>query len=122
MIVGGAVCAPAFAQNCSNPQTQMDLNLCSYKDYQEADAALNAAYKELAAKVSPAGRSSLLKAEKSWMAYRDNQCAFETLGTIDGSINPMMVNECEGELTIAQTKRLEAQLHCEEGDLSCGGQ
>jgi uncharacterized protein YecT (DUF1311 family) len=114
--------APACAQNCTDPQTQMDLNLCAYKDFQAADAALNATYKEVMAKVSPAGQASLRKAEKSWIAYRDDQCAFETLGTVNGTINAMFVNECDTELTIAQTKRLAAQLHCQEGDASCGGQ
>jgi uncharacterized protein YecT (DUF1311 family) len=115
-------CAPALAQNCGNPQTQMELNLCSYQDFQKADAVLNATYRQLMEKISPTGQASLRKAEKSWVAYRDNQCAFETLGTLQGSINAMMVNQCDTALTAAQTKRLDAQLHCQEGDPSCGGQ
>lgn len=113
--------APVFAQNCADPQTQTDMNICSYQAFQKADAALNAVYKELMGKISPSGQASLHKAEKSWIAYRDDQCAFETLGTVGGSINPLAVNQCDTALTVAQTKRLTAQLHCEEGDVSCGG-
>lgn len=122
MVLAGLLSAPALAQNCGDLATQAEMNICANQELQKADAALNAAYKQLLAKTSPEGQASLRKAEKSWIAYRDNQCAFETLGTADGSIHPMMVSECETELTQAQAKRLSAQLQCQEGDVSCGGQ
>jgi uncharacterized protein YecT (DUF1311 family) len=121
--VCAAICTPAFAQEgCPSEQNQMGLNQCAYQKFQVADAALNASYKELMAKISPNGQASLRKAEKSWIAYRDDQCDFETLGTVNGTINGMMLTECDTALTLAQTKRLNAQLHCQEGDPSCGGQ
>jgi len=35
--------------DCTDPQTQMDMNICSDKDYKAADAALNAAYEKASA-------------------------------------------------------------------------
>ncbi len=114
--------APALADDCQNAQTQMALDDCAGQQFHQADAALNTAYKTLMGKITPAGQTSLRVAEKSWLAYRDNQCSFETLGTADGSVHPMVQAACRTELTKAQTARLHAQLTCTEGDLSCGGQ
>ncbi|EKM99580.1 MULTISPECIES: lysozyme inhibitor LprI family protein [unclassified Acidocella] len=122
LVAGLLLTGPALAQNCADTQTQTDLNICSYQAFQTADAALNASYRTLMAKLSPAGQTGLREAERDWVAYRDAQCGFETMGTQGGSIHPLVLNQCETALTQAQTRRLEAQLHCQEGDVSCGGQ
>ncbi len=44
------------------------------------------------------------------------------MGTRGGSIHSSMVAMCVENLTQAQAKHLDAQLHCKEGDLDCGGQ
>lgn len=108
--------------DCSNAQTQMAMNICADQSYKAADAALNAAYKTLSGSVSPAGKKQLQITQRAWIAWRDAQCAFETMASADGSIYPMLVSACLEELTIAQTARLSAQANCQEGDLSCGGQ
>ncbi len=116
------VATPALAESCANARTQAGMNLCAGRDLAAADQALNATYRALVAKITPVGRSSLRAAEQAWIAYRDRQCAFETMGTADGSAHPMVVALCRTALTRQQTARLAAQLSCEEGDLSCGGQ
>ena len=100
----------------------MRLDECAGKDFKASDAKLNEVYRALSAKTSQKGKASLQSAQRAWLAYRDAQCQFETMGTIDGSIHPMAYASCMDKLTQAQTKLLSAQLHCEEGDLSCGGQ
>lgn len=122
LAAGLLLAGPALARNCADPQTQTDMNICSYRDFQKADAALNASYRALLGKISPAGQTKLRQAERDWVSYRDAQCGFETMGTQGGTIHPLVRNQCETALTEAQTKRLEAQLHCQEGDVSCGGQ
>lgn len=108
VFAGTLLYVPAFAQNCENAQSQMELNQCSYHQFQTADAALNVSYQKLMAKLSPEQQASLRKAERSWVSYRDNECAFETIGSLGGSINALMVNQCEMNLTVAQMKRLDA--------------
>lgn len=112
----------ALAKECDGRGSQADLNLCAGDNFKQADTKLNAVYAKLLKKISAAGQAKLREAQKSWIAYRDSQCAFETLGTIDGSIHGMVVAQCLADLTEQQTKRLQQQLTCEEGDLSCGGQ
>lgn len=112
----------ALAKDCDGRGSQTDLNLCAGENFKQADADLNAVYVKLLKKISAAGQSKLREAQKSWIAYRDAQCAFETLGTIGGSIHSMVVAQCLTDVTEQQTKRLQHQLTCEEGDVSCGGQ
>lgn len=111
-----------LAKECAGRGSQTDLNLCEGENFKQADAKLNAVYAKLLKKISAAGQPKLRDAQKAWIAYRDAQCAFETLGTIDGSIHSMVVAQCLTDLTVQQTNRLQHQLNCEEGDVSCGGQ
>ena len=110
------------AKDCSRLNTQTDMNLCEGENFKQADVQLNAVYAKLMKKISAAGQTKLREAQKSWIAYRDAQCAFDTLGTIDGSIHSMVAAQCLADLTEQQTKRLQHQANCEEGDVSCGGQ
>jgi uncharacterized protein YecT (DUF1311 family) len=96
-------------------QTQSELN-------QQTDQRLNAVFSSLIAKISAAGKASLRDAEKTWIRFRDQECAFETMGSVGGSVHPMVVSQCKSRLTNQRTKDLEGQLNCKEGDLSCGGQ
>jgi uncharacterized protein YecT (DUF1311 family) len=116
VIVAFAAAHPAFGQ------TQMELNQQSSDDYQKADKRLNATYTALMAKISAAGKARLREAQISWLRFRDQECAFEAMGTEGGSIHPLIVNSCMARLTLARVKDLEQQLNCQEGDLSCARQ
>jgi uncharacterized protein YecT (DUF1311 family) len=117
-----AFAPPAGAANCADPQTRADMNICAGQNFAQADAGLNSNYRALLAKITPSGQASLRTAQRAWLDYRDKECAFETAGSADGSVHPMMETECRTALTGQQTARLKAQLDCQEGDLSCGGQ
>ncbi len=108
--------------DCAAAQTQTDMNVAAGGKFRAADARLNRTYRALLAKVTPAGKTKLQTAQRAWLAWRDSQCAFETAGTADGSIHPTIVAGCLESLTREQDRRLGAQLRCQEGDLSCGGQ
>jgi uncharacterized protein YecT (DUF1311 family) len=95
-------------------RTQSELN-------QQTDQRLNAVFSSLIAKISAAGKASLRDAEKTWIRFRDQECAFETMGSVGGSVHPMVVSQCKSRLTNQRTKDLGGQLNCKEGDLSCGG-
>ena len=100
----------------------MDLNAQAATDLRKSDEQLNAVYNKLRAKISDAGKKSLQAAQQSWLRFRDQECEFETLGTVGGSIHSMIVAICLTRLTDQRIKDFEAQLNCKEGDLSCGGQ
>ena len=100
-------------------QTQMELNQQAGTALLEADRRLNAAYTKLRARLSAASRARLQAAEEAWIRFRDQECAFIGSATEGGSIHSMIVAQCKTELTNRRTKDLEAQLNCQEGDLSC---
>ena len=113
-------CAAGHAMDCKD-QTQMGLNQCAAVSYEKADEALNKAYKEVLLRLKDRGDAAglLAKAQKSWLAFRDSECAFSSSGVSGGSIYPMIHAICLETLTRERTKQLRNYLHCEEGDLSC---
>ncbi len=126
-IIGAAVALaliqPAVAQqpDCKNPEDQNALNTCTGLEYRAADKQLNATFHALMTKLSKDGQAQLQKAQRAWIAYRDAQCDFDTAASVGGTIHPMAEAECLGNLTKIQAQHLDQQLHCPEGDVSCGG-
>jgi uncharacterized protein YecT (DUF1311 family) len=109
--------------DCENTTfTQTDMNLCAIARANRFYESMEKNYQALMAKVSPVGKMRLRLARNAWEVYRAEQCAFDTLGTLDGSVHPMIVSECYLGMDQAYAERLALQLQCEEGDLSCGGQ
>lgn len=102
-------------------QSQMELNAQAAGDLRRSDAQLNAVYNKLRAKISDAGKAKLQTAQQSWLRFRDQECEFETSGTVGGSIHGMMAAICQTRLTDQRVKDLERLLNCREGDLSCAG-
>jgi uncharacterized protein YecT (DUF1311 family) len=102
-------------------QSQMEMNAQAGSALQQADVRLNAVYNKLRARISDAGKQKLLGAQQSWLRFRDQECEFETSGTLGGSIHSMMVAVCLTRLTDQRTKDLDRLLTCQEGDLSCAG-
>ena len=112
----------AIAVGSAAAQSHMELNAQAAGDMRKSDERLNVVYNKLRAKISDAGKKNLQTAQQSWLRFRDQECEFETMGTVGGSIHSMIVAICLTRLTDQRIKDLEAQLNCTEGDLSCGGQ
>ena len=74
---------------CDNPQTQAEMNACSFTDYKEADAELNKVYREVMAKLNnkPKRRNLLKKAELAWIKFRDAQSEYEASEFWGGSMS-----------------------------------
>ena len=108
-----AMTAPAHAQS------QTDLNQQAGTRLQDADRQLNAVYTKLRTRLGPESRARLQAAEEAWIRFRDRECAFIGSPTTGGSIHGMIVAQCQARLTLVRVKDLEAQLNCQEGDLSC---
>lgn len=107
--------------DCENAMTQMDMNICADRDYQEADVALNAAYKkaisaarEMDDGVADLGKNyvgaadALKRAQRAWIGYRDGQCEFAGFGARGGSMEPLLVSSCLADLTRKRTDELKA--------------
>lgn len=108
--------APALAQS------QSEMNATAAGEARDADLRLKTVLEQLRAKISPEGRDRLQATEAAWRRYRELQCAFNAAGSAGGSAHAMIVSLCHADLTKQWAELLEAQLNCEEGDLSCGRQ
>jgi uncharacterized protein YecT (DUF1311 family) len=114
-----AICLLALAAAPARAQTQLEMNQGAAGDAAKADRELNAVYQTLWSRYTPQSRALLLKAQRSWLKYRDDHCAFVASGSEGGSIQPMIYSMCIGEMTAARVKELRFHLNCEEGDVSC---
>lgn len=126
-MIGAAILMLAFTAaaadepqiNCDNAMSQMEMNICSYRDYEQADRELNAQWKITAAvqkkfdsdpDVVKDGRpgyyDTLLAAQRAWLGYRDNHCRSEGYSMRGGSGEPLVTNGCRAMLTRARTAQL----------------
>ncbi|CAB3752564.1 hypothetical protein LMG29542_01812 [Paraburkholderia humisilvae] len=112
----------AAQPDCANATDQTTLTQCANNGLKASDTKLNQTFRALQAKVSKPGKEKLQKAQRAWITWRDAQCDFNTSGSNGGSIHAMAQASCLDELTQAQTKLLNSQLHCAEGDTTCGNQ
>lgn len=112
---------PAGAQSCADAATQADLNECTGRALQRANAALDERLATILARLDDAPQTAelLRTAQERWAAYRDAECDFATVAVAGGSIYPTVRAECLTDLTEARDAALAAYLACQEGDLSC---
>ncbi|TPW29296.1 lysozyme inhibitor LprI family protein [Pararhizobium mangrovi] len=122
----GIVPVAAYADDapkldCKDPQTQMMMNACAGRDFEGADAALNAVWPKAVAaarkqdaniadetKASgvPSAEEALRESERAWIAYRDAQCSYEGYAAFGGTMQPMLGTECKTRLTEARIAEL----------------
>lgn len=96
--------------NCANATTQAELNACATKEYRAADKELNTVYQQLIKKVSAGQKTSLIKAQRSWITFRDNHCAVYESLYADASMMPMVVMNCRRMATENRTRELQELL------------
>jgi uncharacterized protein YecT (DUF1311 family) len=120
LLSGNAARAQDEKIDCASQSlNQMQLDQCAGREFKAAEARLDALYLSMRAKYDAPNGALFEAAQRSWRAWRDAECAYETNGTAGGTINSMMQTKCRAARTSARLKELDAQLHCEEGDLSC---
>ncbi len=119
LILGFGAGAARAAEDCSDLANQAEMNACYARQLKVADTALNSVYNKLMGKLGDKAKARLREAEQAWIAYRDKECAFETMGTEGGSIHNAMLAACLRRITDAHTKELKDQADCQEGDVSC---
>jgi uncharacterized protein YecT (DUF1311 family) len=100
-------------------QTQLEITTQAARDFAETDGRLNKAYRTLVAKLPSEQVAKLREAQATWLRFRDQECAFETMGTLGGSVHRVGEVYCRTRLTEERINHLEAQLKCMEGTLSC---
>jgi len=113
--------------NCEDSVPQQVMNRCAERDFEKADAELNAQWKKAAAAMKqqdadwsaerdkrPGFFDTLLEAQRAWLKYRDAHCASEGYLFRDGSMEPFMVSSCKAGLTRERTKQLKMLVEVDE--------
>jgi uncharacterized protein YecT (DUF1311 family) len=101
----GAAAVPG-AGHCPGSSTQ-EIDACLASRFDEADAELNryyqAAIKRLRDERETASEQMLVRAERSWVAYRTSECGAVYENWIGGSIRGSMALNCQIRLTRMRT-------------------
>jgi len=124
MIAGALLLlAAAPALNCGDLDRadQATLNMCAYRDFQRADAALNAEWSRVVTEVKQRDRDldrsydrqpgwfdTLLAGQRAWLTFRDKHCELESFQARGGSMQPMLASGCKAALTEARTRQLKS--------------
>ena len=111
------VCFTAIAQDCSNPQTQTDLNLCAKAQYEKAEKELNKIYQLVLTKLDHIGKERIKKAETAWIKYRDAEGEAEAEEWKGGSIFNLIRANCLTTLTKQRIQVLQEFHNSLEGRL-----
>lgn len=109
----------AFALDCKNPQTQIDMNQCASADLDRETKKINKTYNNFRAKLNPTQKQQFKEVQLAWIKFKDLACQFEASGVEGGSAHSMVLAGCLTEKTRQRNKELEALANCQEGDLSC---
>ncbi len=106
--------------NCDDPMSQAEMNHCALLDFEQADAELNAAWREALAQARaadseidreydtrPTSEAKLREAQRAWIVFRDAHCTVvgyeEARG---GSMESMSYHGCRATITRERTEQL----------------
>jgi len=98
---------------CKDPMSQAEMNLCSRREYEKADAEMNKVYKQLMLELAgyeSNHRPKFQEAQSLWLKYRDANCDSEASVYEGGSIRPTVYYSCLASVTRERTNRLKAFL------------
>jgi uncharacterized protein YecT (DUF1311 family) len=93
--------------DCSKATTQSELNQCAQQQFLEADRKLNSLYKQVLEKLSPEGRQRLVKAQRSWIRFRDENALVFAGRYEGGSMHPIVLLNVKTATTRSRTSELQ---------------
>lgn len=113
----GAAAAADEKIDCNDANSTVEMNFCAEKDFEAADAQLNAVYKKVLAHIAesdldkPYDRASwedaMRASQRAWMAFRDADCKGAVpMEWSGGTGTTVAVVGCMTTLTEARTKDL----------------
>jgi uncharacterized protein YecT (DUF1311 family) len=96
----------------SRAQSQHEMNREAEKSFQAANAALNAVYKKLRARIDKENRDKLRASQNAWIVFRDAEAELiADLEARGGSMAPMIYEGTRAELTKKRTAELQKLLN-----------
>lgn len=98
---------------------QMEMNFCTKKNREAADASLKAAYQILFDKYDAKTQKLLAADQVAWEKYRKSHCDFMSSRVEGGSVHPTILAMCQEDMAKEREKALADIMKCAEGDMSC---
>src|ERR1700730_8473082 len=112
-VVGFAQKERTARDPCKDPMTQVDMDLCSRREYEKADAEMNLVYKQLMLELAGYEINHRPKFEEThslWLKYRDANCDGDASIYEGGTIRPTVYYSCLASITQERTKRIKTFL------------
>jgi uncharacterized protein YecT (DUF1311 family) len=114
-------CGGAWADDCPNATSTVQMNECMAQAAKTADAKLNRTYQHVLATLKGADddaqqsypastKASLVEAQRAWVRYRDADCMAVFHQSQGGSIRTVAQLSCVKERTEQRTRELEVFL------------
>jgi uncharacterized protein YecT (DUF1311 family) len=97
--------------DCSKATTQSELTLCAQEEFSAADKQLNALYQKVIAACNTKERATLIKAQSTWLLYRDQHSEMMRSINAGGSIAAMTAFNAKTLTTQSRIKELQALLY-----------
>lgn len=105
--------APRYVQCMDKASSTLAMNVCVGDETQVQDLRLNAAYKQLIAKLETAQAKRLREVQRDWIAFRDKNCRFHAQIS-GGSMAPVEQGICVMDMTQERAAELERMLKAEQ--------
>jgi uncharacterized protein YecT (DUF1311 family) len=106
--------------DCANGgTTDHDVAVCQDREYWKAYRALTTVYDKLYGAYDAANRQALEASERAFEQYMAAECGFETFPSRTTNANAMNLGACRLGMVRERTRRLQAQIDCPEGVMTC---
>lgn len=96
---------------CAEQQSTLAIADCLTRKTTVWDDRLNTAYKSLIGQVDPGQSAALQAAQRLWIQFRDQNCAF--YGAQEGSLRQIMAAECLRSMTKDRANELSTAMKFE---------
>jgi uncharacterized protein YecT (DUF1311 family) len=92
---------------CENARSTAAMRECELGRLKRAEAAMNAAYRSLGAKLDARGQAKLRAAQEAWLRFRAAEADYQADAARDGTLAPLIAESARADLTEARRKELE---------------
>src|SRR5262245_13434967 len=98
---------PAESAACRNAENTAAMRQCEIMRLKRADEGMNAAYRNLSARLDQRGKAKLRAAQEAWLAFRAAEAEYQADAARDGTLAPLIAASVQADLTESRIRELE---------------
>jgi uncharacterized protein YecT (DUF1311 family) len=92
---------------CENARSTAAMRQCEIGRLKRAEAAMNAAYRSLSARLDPRAQAKLRAAQQAWLQFRAAEAEYQADAARDGTLAPLIAASVQADLTESRRKALQ---------------